>query len=79
MASTATNTPAPQEPTLLGPFLGYVTPHSIKIWLHHESKPQTIYVSPIKRGLLSFRPARPATTLERRAYTQSRSGHHTPV
>ena len=45
MASTATNTPAPEEPKLLGPFLGYVTSHSIKIWLHLESKPQTIYVS----------------------------------
>jgi hypothetical protein len=45
MASTATNTLAPEEPKLLGPFLGYVTSHSIKIWLHLESKPQTIYVS----------------------------------
>jgi hypothetical protein len=35
----------PGRAKLLGPFLGFVTSHSIKIWLHLESKPQTIYVS----------------------------------
>lgn len=35
----------PTEPKLLGPFLGYVTPQSIKIWLHLEGDCQTIYVS----------------------------------
>jgi hypothetical protein len=28
---------------LLGPFLGHVTPHSIRIWLHLEGERQTIY------------------------------------
>jgi phosphodiesterase/alkaline phosphatase D-like protein len=45
MADTATNPPGPGEPKLLGPFLGYVTPQSIKIWLQLEGERKTIYVS----------------------------------
>ena len=36
---------ATEEPKMLGPFLGHVTPHSIKIWLHLEGASDTIYVS----------------------------------
>jgi phosphodiesterase/alkaline phosphatase D-like protein len=45
MTDTAQNTSSPSEPKLLGPFLGYVTSHSIKIWLHLEGERRTIYVS----------------------------------
>jgi hypothetical protein len=63
MPYTAPATTEPNEPKLLGPFLGYVTPHSIKIWLHLESEPQTIYLSlhdgddkaPRAAGVLSLR------------------------
>lgn len=34
-----------EEPKILGPFLGQVTSHSIKIWLHLERKNNNIYVS----------------------------------
>lgn len=33
------------EPTLLGPFLGHVTPTSIKIWLHLERPGTTVFVT----------------------------------
>lgn len=36
---------SPAEPKLLGPFLGHVTPTSIKIWLHAERAQPEIYVS----------------------------------
>jgi hypothetical protein len=39
------DTSSPTELKLLGPFLGYVTPHSIKIWLHLEGEQRSIYVS----------------------------------
>ena len=35
----------PNEPKLLGPFLGYVTTSSIKIWLHFEGSHDVIYVT----------------------------------
>lgn len=35
----------PTEATILGPFLGYVTPTSIKVWLHLERDINTVYVS----------------------------------
>jgi hypothetical protein len=31
--------------TILGPFLGWVTPTSVKVWLHLESEIQTVYVT----------------------------------
>ena len=44
-----TETPATKssatEATLLGPFLGYVTTNSIKIWLHYEGLPAVVYVT----------------------------------
>lgn len=40
-----TDTAPAEEPKLLGPFLGYVTPHSIKIWLHLEGATNTIFIS----------------------------------
>jgi phosphodiesterase/alkaline phosphatase D-like protein len=35
----------PNEPKLLGPFLGHVTANSIKIWLHFEGSHEVIYVT----------------------------------
>src|SRR5262245_3952276 len=31
--------------TILGPFLGWVTPTSVKVWLHLESEIKTVYVT----------------------------------
>jgi len=45
MTDTVPNTSSPSETMLLGPFLGHVTPHSIRIWLHLEGERQTIYAS----------------------------------
>lgn len=49
-------------PHLLGPFLGYLTSTSIKIWLHLEGTQDKVYVSlhlendsqPVKQGELNF-------------------------
>jgi phosphodiesterase/alkaline phosphatase D-like protein len=65
MTATAQSTSSPSEPQLLGPFLGYVTPHSIMIWLHLEGERRTIYVSlhaekvdapQVTAGVLNLRP-----------------------
>jgi hypothetical protein len=37
--------PAQSRPNLLGPFLGYVTPTSVKIWLHLEGGSDEIHVT----------------------------------
>jgi hypothetical protein len=65
MPDRAQDTSTLSEPKLLGPFLGHVTPHSIKIWLHLEGELQTIYVSlhegdvkgpQVAVGVLNLRP-----------------------
>jgi hypothetical protein len=45
MTDTVQNAAGLNETKLLGPFLGYVTPRSIKIWLHFEADLPTVYVS----------------------------------
>lgn len=45
MTDTVPNTSSASETMLLGPFLGHVTPHSIRIWLHLEGERPTIYAS----------------------------------
>ena len=68
----ATATPAQAQPgtksALLGPFLGYVTPSSVKVWLHLEGGSSEIHVTihpgpvdapPAATGKLSLRKERP--------------------